>query len=50
MVWAAAAPIKTNCSCVAVRGIDLSARSRASQMSQIKSFDNFFQQVISEKW
>ena len=34
MVWAAAMPIKTNCSQVCVvRGADPSARSQASQMS-----------------
>ena len=45
MVWAATAPIKTSCSRVVVRGADLLARGRASQMFYI----NIFTKELTEK-
>ena len=50
IVWAAALLIKTNQSRVSYMAPIRRQEARASQMSEIKSFDNFFQQDILERW
>ena len=50
MVWAAAVPIKTNYSRVSCVATIHWQEAELATCLKFKSFDNFFQQVLSEKW